>query len=1095
MQAPNTSFQLASANVKSITLVPGAEAVEVMKLDGTYWDFDGTTWTFLAGPRLVVTTPATAAAGQPVPVTVSILDAQNNLVTGYTGAVHFSSTDSGATLPMDYTFTAADAGTHTFSVAFTAVGTESVNVVDLADPSLSGQTWATTDVSIPTPASAPCSIILGPDGNLWFTQQNAADIGRITPSGVVTEYPIPSGNFAASLTVDANGTIWFTEAASNNIGEITFAAGGGAPVIQEFPFANSATTLNITWGIATTPDGNVWFANSNLIGEMSPSGAVLNEFQTPAGFARYSLIVGPDGNLWFADFDEANIGKVNLNAATGPVGMVTEYPLPPGSSPLYLVNGPDGAMWFVEDTPLSLNRITISGTISQIGSFQDDNAGGFVLGPDGNFWATDEKLSLVDRITPSGQITSYPTPTPNGDPECITVGPNNDLWYTEGSGNKIANITLTSPGQIQVTNNPFPLATWTTTEDLIPTPASAPCSIVLSPDGNLWFTQLNAADIGRITPSGVVTEYPIPSGNFAAALTVGANGTIWFTEDAGNYIGQITVATAGGAPVIQEFPFANSATTSNITWGIAATPDGNVWFANSNFIGEMSPSGAVLNEFQTSAGFARYSLIVGPDGNLWFADFDEAKIGKVNLNAATGSVGMVTEYPLPPGSSPLYLVNGPDGAIWFVENTPLSLNRITTSGTISQIASFQDDNAGGLVLGPDGNFWATDENLSQVDRITPSGQITSYPTPTPNGDPYCITVGPNNDLWYTEASGNKIAHLTLTSGSQSQATNQVPTPWSPCTIILGPDGNLWFTELDAADIGMMTPSGVVTEHPIPSGNTAAALTVGPDNSNTIWFTEASGNNIGEITIASGGGAPQIQEFPFANNATAPNITWGITQGPDGDIWFANSNFIGQMSPSGTMVNEFTTPPGYDRFSLIVGPDQDLWFADYSEAKIGTMNLNAAVGTIGTVTEYALPAGQVSPTFLVNGADGALWFADDTPLSLNRITTSGVITQIASFQEGSAGGLVVGPDGNFWLTDGNLDLIDRITPTGQITSYPTPTPSSLPRGITVGPNNDIWYTEADGNNIAEMTLTTPGVTSVTVMPTPSPLLASSARRPP
>jgi hypothetical protein len=36
------------------------------------------------------------------------------LVTGYTGTDHFSSADSTATLPQNYTFTAADAGVHTF---------------------------------------------------------------------------------------------------------------------------------------------------------------------------------------------------------------------------------------------------------------------------------------------------------------------------------------------------------------------------------------------------------------------------------------------------------------------------------------------------------------------------------------------------------------------------------------------------------------------------------------------------------------------------------------------------------------------------------------------------------------------------------------------------------------------------------------------------------------------------------------------------------------------------------------------------------------------------------------------------------------------
>jgi hypothetical protein len=67
------------------------------------------------------------------------VDAYGNVVTGYTGTVHFSSSDAHAVLPPDYTFTKSDAGKHIFHVTFKTTGTQWLKVADKAHSSLTGQ--------------------------------------------------------------------------------------------------------------------------------------------------------------------------------------------------------------------------------------------------------------------------------------------------------------------------------------------------------------------------------------------------------------------------------------------------------------------------------------------------------------------------------------------------------------------------------------------------------------------------------------------------------------------------------------------------------------------------------------------------------------------------------------------------------------------------------------------------------------------------------------------------------------------------------------------------------------------------------------------
>jgi hypothetical protein len=65
------------------------------------------------------------------------MDAYGNVATGYTGTVHFTSSDGQAGLPSDYTFASSDNGTKLFQVALKTAGVQSVSVADTASSSLS----------------------------------------------------------------------------------------------------------------------------------------------------------------------------------------------------------------------------------------------------------------------------------------------------------------------------------------------------------------------------------------------------------------------------------------------------------------------------------------------------------------------------------------------------------------------------------------------------------------------------------------------------------------------------------------------------------------------------------------------------------------------------------------------------------------------------------------------------------------------------------------------------------------------------------------------------------------------------------------------
>jgi hypothetical protein len=85
-----------------------------------------------AAYQIVIAYPTTAQLGVPLTLTATIEDQYGNVVTNYTGTLHFASTDPAATLPADYSMSASDNGSYQFQATLTTPGTQTLTVTDLA---------------------------------------------------------------------------------------------------------------------------------------------------------------------------------------------------------------------------------------------------------------------------------------------------------------------------------------------------------------------------------------------------------------------------------------------------------------------------------------------------------------------------------------------------------------------------------------------------------------------------------------------------------------------------------------------------------------------------------------------------------------------------------------------------------------------------------------------------------------------------------------------------------------------------------------------------------------------------------------------------
>jgi FG-GAP-like repeat/FG-GAP repeat/Planctomycete extracellular len=150
---PNYTFTLADEGTRTFDVVLKTAGTHDVTMTGEFGTLAASIQVnAAAADHLEFDAPTGATAGTPFDVTVRAIDPFDNLATGFTGTVQFTSTDPNVAAghPGDYTFTDTDAGVHTFSGGFALLtaGTQSVSVTSLDLPTLS----ASVSVS-PTAAS------------------------------------------------------------------------------------------------------------------------------------------------------------------------------------------------------------------------------------------------------------------------------------------------------------------------------------------------------------------------------------------------------------------------------------------------------------------------------------------------------------------------------------------------------------------------------------------------------------------------------------------------------------------------------------------------------------------------------------------------------------------------------------------------------------------------------------------------------------------------------------------------------------------------------------------------------------------------------
>ena len=287
--------------------------------------------------HLSVTTPAAATAGVAFNFTVTALDALNNTAIGYSGTVHFTSTDSQAVLPANSTLTN---GMGTFSVTLKSGGSQTIAAADMVTASIKG-TSNSIDVS-PASAANPVPLINQPLIPTAVAPRSAALTLAVNGTGFVSGSVVRWNGSPRTTTFlsksKLTAAILASDLSTPNTASVTVvnpAPGGGTSNVSFFEITQSTSWVALSnptqFSVGSSPFS---IATGEFNGDGKLDLAVANDFSNSVSIllgngdgtfrpaAAYSAGSGPIA-IAVGDFNAD--GKLDLAIANNGSGDVTVF--------------------------------------------------------------------------------------------------------------------------------------------------------------------------------------------------------------------------------------------------------------------------------------------------------------------------------------------------------------------------------------------------------------------------------------------------------------------------------------------------------------------------------------------------------------------------------------------------------------------------------------------------------------------------------------------------------------------------------------------------------------------------------------------------
>ena len=317
---------------------------------------------------------------------------------------------------------------------------------------------------------------------------------------------------------------------------------------------------------------------------------------------------------------------------------------------------------------------------------------------------------------------------------------------------------------------------------------------------------------------------------------------------------------------------------------------------------QAAPVGAVTSFPAGVEGTAMGGIAAGPDGNVWYADRDRGGLSSITPTGVVRALAPLPKRNLPAGAAPApsieTVVTGTDGNLWTATSDG-RLVRVTPAGVVTAFddparSALDEDGAPEvrpvpwMTAGDDGSIWWTDPGGNRVGHASAAGAMA--PDLPDVGAPFSLTTAPDGSIWFGQIKFNLLTFEASASFGRVAPDGTLgplaaPTLEIPTGLAATADGRIWFSK-DTEEVRSFDPAAATptfTTVTSPGAKAVTAVAAGPDGA--LWYLGASTAQDETVTgyvgrIAPGSTAPQEWSLPGVSPLR-------ITAGADGNMWFTD----------------------------------------------------------------------------------------------------------------------------------------------------------------------------------------------------------------